>query len=60
MSRLENLEIFVLKVNTDGITDVSVRYIENLKSLKLVKINKSKNAKSSNNEAFHKDKDMYI
>lgn len=60
MSRLENLEKFVLDTNTDGITDVSVRYIESLKSLKLVKIKKSKNVKSSDNPVFHKDKNMYI
>lgn len=56
MSGLNKLEKFKLRTNTDGLTDVSVKHIEIMKSLRpnQVKIFGSKKAKSTNNPIFNK------
>lgn len=56
MSRLDKLEKFRLYTDTNGITDTSIRHIEGMKSLKKVKIRKSKNTTYSNHPIFKKDK----
>lgn len=60
MSRLKKLQKFTLLTNTERLTDISVKHIEDMPSLKDVRITKSVNAQNSESPVFHQCKPLFI